>query len=959
MSKIDIPIDNNIVEIPIEEAMPENYLPYAVEVAKDRALPDVRDGLKPVHRRIVYGAYMLKAFPDKPYYKSARIVGDILGKYHPHGDTSVYDAMTILAQDFTTRMPIIDGHGNWGSIDGDSAAAMRYTEARLTKTALLLIKDIEKDVVDMMENYSGSELEPTVLPARYPNILVNGAFGIAVGLSTNIPPHNLGEVIDATVAFINNPNITVKELLSHIKGPDLPTGGIVIGENALQSAYEKGEGKVTLRAKAIIEKLENGRLGIVISEFPYRKNKSRILQNISEMTADKRHSKVLEPISDIRDESDRTGIRAVIEFKKSCDEQTADKILKYLYKRTELQTNLSFNMVALADGKPQTLNLSDILYHYVNHQKEVVRRRTKKELQIAERRFHIIEGFIRAIDIIDEIIATIRQSKSKKDSQNNLVSKFGFTEVQAEAILELMLYRLTGLEIKAFEKEHRQLEKEIKRLKKILDSESELLKVIKNELLEIKDQYTDKRRTEIIKDDTEAKIDVEELIIIEDVVVTMSNEGYIKRTSLKTYNRLNGDANQIEYREGDFAKYIHQCNTKDTLVMLTNKGNMYQVKVADIPETKWKEKGEKLEEIIKGLNLDTEKIISTYVIEDFLQSKDFIFITSKGGIKKSGLDKFNTSYTKISALKLKKDEELIFSDLVNREREEKFIKIFTKLSLNFTMEEPTIDSAERNIMNTELFKLPFNDKIVSTEFTNKFEYKTFTVKIEKDSLKSLNGESSADTIKCSTNSSSNLLIFLDNGEVIKIPAYMVQNVGLKGIKLSNIYEQYVEGKTRVLNIISIENFDEEIDVFFYTKNGMVKRTPISEFNGSYLSATAYKLKNEKDVLINVNYIFNNDEKNIILITKKGMCIKFDNKNINYMGRIASGVSGISLKEEDVVIYANVIDKEDSKINIRLTSCNEETKMVNAKDIKIQNRAGRGTNLMLVVMNDYISQIEII
>ena len=355
--QVIIPKDNNIIRMPLEEVMPDNYLPYAVEVAKDRALPDVRDGLKPVHRRILYGAYMLKAFPDKPYYKSARIVGDILGKYHPHGDTSVYDAMVILAQNFSTREPLIDGHGNWGSIDGDGAAAMRYTEARLSKISMEMLRDIEKGVVEMVPNYSDSDMEPKILPARYPNLLVNGTFGIAVGLATNIPPHNLNEVISGTLAYIENNDIKTEELMEFIKGPDLPTGGVLMGKNSLRAAYETGEGKVALRAKTSIEKLENGRLGIVITEFPFRRNKAKILQIISEMTADKRHSKALESITDIRDESDRAGIRAVIEFKKAADEATVDKVLKYLFKKTDLQCNLSFNMVALANGKPETMGL--------------------------------------------------------------------------------------------------------------------------------------------------------------------------------------------------------------------------------------------------------------------------------------------------------------------------------------------------------------------------------------------------------------------------------------------------------------------------------------------------------------------------------------------------------------------------------------------------------------------------
>ena len=379
----EIPKDNNIIRVPLEEAMPDNYLPYAIEVAKDRALPDVRDGLKPVHRRILYGAYQLKAFPDRPYYKSARIVGDILGKYHPHGDSSVYDAMVIMAQNFTTRETLIDGHGNWGSMDGDGAAAMRYTEARLAPIAMEMLRDIDKDTVDMVPNYSDSEMEPKVLPSRYPNLLVNGSFGIAVGLATNIPPHNLREVTNGVLAYIDNNEISTKELMEFIKGPDLPTGGILIGENSILSAYETGEGKVTLRAKTSIEKLDNGRVGIVITEFPFRRNKAKLLQNISEMTGDKKHAKALESIVDIRDESDRSGVRAVIELRKSADEEVADKVLKYLFKRTDLQCNLSFNMVALADGKPQTMGLKTIITHYVNHQKEIVTRRTKRELEIA------------------------------------------------------------------------------------------------------------------------------------------------------------------------------------------------------------------------------------------------------------------------------------------------------------------------------------------------------------------------------------------------------------------------------------------------------------------------------------------------------------------------------------------------------------------------------------------------
>ena len=602
----NIPRDNNILRIPLEEAMPDNYLPYAVEVAKDRALPDVRDGLKPVHRRILYGAYLLKAFPDRPYYKSARIVGDVLGKFHPHGDTSVYDAMVLMAQNFSTRETLFDGHGNFGSMDGDGAAAMRYTEARLSPIAVEMLRDIDKETVEMVPNYSDSEMEPKVLPARYPNLLVNGTFGIAVGLATNIPPHNLGEVTDGVLAYIDNPKITTQELMEYIKAPDLPTGGVLIGKKSLLSAYETGEGKVTLRAKTAIEKLENGRYGIVITEFPYRRNKSKILQTISEMTGDKKHQKALEAITDIRDESDRSGIRAVVELKKAADYETADKILKYLFKKTDLQCNISFNMVALANGKPQTMGLKTIIEHYVNHQRDVVTKRSIRELAMAEKRFHIVEGFIKAIDVLDEIIKTIRESKSKKDAGVNLVEKFGFTETQAEAILELMLYRLTGLEIKVFQKEYTELEKTIKKLRKILSHDKTLLEVIKTELKEITDKYRNPRRTMLVEDDSEAKIDLQELIVVEDVMVTLSKDGFIKRIPLKTYQRSNAKAEDIDYREGDELKFLFKSNTTENILLFTDRGNMYQVKGINIPEGKWKEKGERIDSIIKTLNLDEE-----------------------------------------------------------------------------------------------------------------------------------------------------------------------------------------------------------------------------------------------------------------------------------------------------------------------------------------------------------------
>lgn len=960
----DIPRDNNILRIPLEEAMPDNYLPYAVEVAKDRALPDVRDGLKPVHRRILYGAYLLKAFPDRPYYKSARIVGDVLGKFHPHGDSSVYDAMVLMAQDFSTREPLFDGHGNFGSMDGDGAAAMRYTEARLSKIAMEMLRDIDKDTVDMVPNYSDSEMEPKVLPARYPNLLVNGTFGIAVGLATNIPPHNLGEVTDGVLAYIDNPEITTKELMEYIKAPDLPTGGVLIGKNSLLSAYETGEGKVTLRAKTNIEKLENGRYGIVITEFPYRRNKSKILQTISEMTGDKRYQKALEAITDIRDESDRSGIRAVVELKKAADYDTADKILKYLFKKTDLQCNISFNMVALANGKPQTMGLKTIIMHYVNHQKDIVTKRTIKELAMAEKRFHIFEGFIKAIDVLDEIIKTIRESKSKKDAGINLIEKFGFTEIQAEAILELMLYRLTGLEIKVFQKEYAELEKTIKKLRKILSEEKELLRVVKSELKEITDRFRNPRRTMLVEDDSEAKIDLDELIVVEDVMITLSKDGFIKRIPFKNYQRSNAKAEDIEYREGDELKFLFKSNTTENILLFTDKGNMYQIKGINIPEGKWKEKGERVDSIIKTLNLDDENIVEAFSIGVLDGSKSVQFITNRGIIKKSSLDKFQTSYSKIQALKLKENEYVLNIILLDSEEDKQFLEVKTKLGLKFSLELPKIEDTQRNILGTQLFNLIESDEIVNVEYVNEFEFITFSVGVTaKGILKGFARAKANDRLKVNTDTLSTLLMFTDKGNVYKIPAFLISNVIKEEIAIENIIDGYSK-KEKIIDVYSIKTFNEKDMVYFFSKKGMIKKTSLKEYDGNYSSCQAYKFKYENDELISVCIEANDGE--IVIISKKGMAIRFLSESVNAMGRVASGVTGISLKEDDQVLSGNILKllsntmdeiaiDDNRNEEITLLTKNKEKKVVEIRDIRVQNRAGRGTNIMVINLDDEITE----
>ena len=963
----NIPRDNNILRIPLEEAMPDNYLPYAVEVAKDRALPDVRDGLKPVHRRILYGAYLLKAFPDRPYYKSARIVGDVLGKFHPHGDTSVYDAMVLMAQNFSTRETLFDGHGNFGSMDGDGAAAMRYTEARLSPIAMEMLRDIDKETVEMVPNYSDSEMEPKVLPARYPNLLVNGTFGIAVGLATNIPPHNLGEVTDGVLAYIDNPKITTQELMEYIKAPDLPTGGVLIGKKSLLSAYETGEGKVTLRSKTAIEKLENGRYGIVITEFPYRRNKSKILQTISEMTGDKKHQKALEAITDIRDESDRSGIRAVVELKKAADYETADKILKYLFKKTDLQCNISFNMVALANGKPQTMGLKTIIEHYVNHQRDVVTKRSIRELAMAEKRFHIVEGFIKAIDVLDEIIKTIRESKSKKDAGVNLVEKFGFTETQAEAILELMLYRLTGLEIKVFQKEYIELEKTIKKLRKILSHDKTLLEVIKTELKEITDKYRNPRRTMLVEDDSEAKIDLQELIVVEDVMVTLSKDGFIKRIPLKTYQRSNAKAEDIDYREGDELKFLFKSNTTENILLFTDRGNMYQVKGINIPEGKWKEKGERIDSLIKTLNLDEEKIIEAISVGVLDSNKSIQFITNRGIIKKSSLNKFQTNYTKIQAIKLKENEFVLNIALLENDNEREFLKVKTKLGLKFSLEVPAIEDSPRNILGTQLFNLIEKDEITEVEYVSEFEFMSFSVGVTaKGNLKGFARAKSSDRLKVNTDSASTLLLFTNEGNVYKIPSFLISNVVKEEILLENIIEGYNK-KEKVIDVHSVKNFEEGNRVYFFTKKGMIKKTSLKEYDGNYSMCQAYKFKYENDEVISV-CIYNNIKAEIVIISKKGMAIRFLSDNVNTMGRVASGVTGISLKDDDEVISGKVIglidndndeiaiDKDNNSQVILITK-NKEKKNVLIEEIRIQNRAGRGTNVMVINLDDEITETE--
>lgn len=642
--------DHKMLQQEIHDEMQTSYIDYAMSVIVGRALPDVRDGLKPVHRRILYAMSELGMTPDKPHKKSARIVGEVLGKYHPHGDISVYDAMVRMAQDFSIRYPLVDGHGNFGSVDGDGAAAMRYTEARMTPFALQMLRDIDKETVDFMPNFDEEEKEPKVLPARFPNLLVNGSNGIAVGMATSIPPHNLSEVIDATVHMIDHEDCTIDDLIKIVKGPDFPTGAIIMGKNNAKAAYKTGQGKVVVRSKATIEETSKGKQQIVFTEIPYQVNKARVIEKIADMVREKR----LENISDIRDESDRTGMRIVIELKRDGNPQI---ILNRLYKHTQLQDNYSMILLALVNGQPKLMTLYEILEQYLLHQKDVVTRRTVYDLRKAEERAHILEGLRIALDHIDEVIKTIRESYN--DAKTRLMERFGLSDVQAQAILDMRLARLQGLEREKIEAEYAELQKQIDWYKKILGDEKVLMGIIKEELLEIKKKFGDKRRTAIVADAEE--IDEEDLIQEEQVAITLTHLGYIKRVSADTYKtqrRGGRGITGLTTRDNDFVKNLIITSTHDYLMFFTNTGKAYRIKAYEIPEATRTAKGTPA---VNFLNLmQRERITAVIPIHSFDQETFLIAVTKRGTIKKMDLAQFDTNRKAgLIAINLKDDDQLI------------------------------------------------------------------------------------------------------------------------------------------------------------------------------------------------------------------------------------------------------------------------------------------------------------
>ena len=697
--------NGRILPVNLEQEMRNSYIDYAMSVIVSRALPDVRDGLKPVHRRILYAMQEAGMTSGKPYKKSARIVGEVLGKYHPHGDSSVYDAIVRMAQDFSMRYMLADGHGNFGSVDGDPPAAMRYTEVRMAKIAELMLQDIDKDTVDFVPNYDESLKEPSVLPSKFPELLVNGTSGIAVGMATNIPPHNMSEVIDGVLMLIDNPDASVEELMTVIKGPDFPTGGLIMGTTGIRDAYTTGRGSVKMRAKAHIETMSNGKPRIVVTELPYQVNKARLIEKIAELARDKQ----IEGITDLRDESDRKGMSIVIELRKDIN---PDIMLNQLYKHTQLQDTFGVIMLALVDNQPRILTLKQVLHYYIQHQEDVITRRTRYELSKAEARAHILEGLTIALDHLDAVITTIRESQTADIARNALMDGFKLSEKQAQAILDLRLQRLTGLEREKIEEEYQEVLKKIEWLKSVLADESKIMTIIKEELTAVKEKYGDARRTTITYDMSE--MSEEDLIADEDVVLTISHNNYIKRMKLDTYNKQNRGGQGIlgmSTKEGDFVENILITTTHHTILFFTSRGRVHYLKAYQIAEASRPARGTAL---INLLKLDKgEKITAVLQVREYNPAKFLFMATRKGIVKKVQLSEFNTTRKLgVIALKLDDDDELIG---VKQTDGQKQIVIGTRNGYAIIFDEEEVRSMGRIARGVKGIKLRDGDEVVGMD----------------------------------------------------------------------------------------------------------------------------------------------------------------------------------------------------------------------------------------------------
>lgn len=795
--------ERRIKPIDIEDEMKKSYLDYAMSVIISRALPDVRDGLKPVHRRILYAMNELNLTPDKPHRKSARIVGDVLGKYHPHGDSAVYDAMVRMAQDFSTRYLLVDGHGNFGSIDGDGAAAMRYTEARMSKIATEMLRDIDKDTVDYRPNFDETLKEPKVLPSRFPNLLVNGSSGIAVGMATSIPPHNLGEVIDGIIKMIDNPEITVDDLIEEIKGPDFPTGAIIMGTDAIKSAYRTGKGKIIVRAKTEIEQTDKGKSRIIVKEIPYQVNKARLIEKIAELVKNKK----IEGISGLRDESDRNGMRIVIELKR---DSNPNVVLNNLFKHTQLQDTFSIIMIALVNDTPKVLNLKQIIRYYLDHQKEVITRRTTYDLNKAEEKAHILEGLKIALDNIDAVIKLIRSSRNAKEAKDGLMENFALSEKQAQAILDMRLQKLTGLEREKIEQEYEELIKLINKYREILANERLIYKIIRDELLEIKEKYNDERKTQIVPSVDE--INIEDMIEEQNVVITLTHYGYIKRIPENTYkiqNRGGKGVTGLTTRDNDFVESLFITSTHDTLLFFTSLGKVYSLKTYEIPEAKRQAKGTA---IINLLELNSnEKITAVIPIKEYVPHYNLVLVTKNGIIKKTKLDQFKSiRKSGLIAIKLKENDELIGVKLTKGESE---LILVTQKGMAIRFNEKDVRDMGRNAMGVKAINLDNDDILVSMNL----------VEEGKDLL---------------------VISEFGYGKRTPIDEYRVQSRAGKGIKTYNI-------KDRTGKVVGAKVVNDDDEIMIISLSGIIIRlrvSGISEMGRNTQGVTLMKMVEQDKVV---------------------------------------------------------------------------------------------------------------
>ena len=773
-------IQDKLIPVNLEQEMKRSFISYAMAVIVDRALPDVRDGLKPVHRRIIYDMNELGMTPDKPYRKSARLVGDVLGKFHPHGDSSVYDAMVRLAQPFNIRYPLVDGQGNFGSVDGDGAAAMRYTEARMTKLTMHLLDGIDKDTVDFYPNFDETLMQPAVLPSRFPNLLVNGSSGIAVGMATNIPPHNLREVINGVICMIDKPDCTVEDLMQHIKGPDFPTAGIILGRRGIREAYYTGKGRIEIRARSNIEQMSGGRSRIVVTEIPYQVNKAKLVEKIAELV----HEKRLEGISDIRDESDRKGMRIVIELKKDVYPQV---VLNYLYKHTSLQETFGANMLALVDGKPRILNLREMVYYYLQHQKDVITRRTRHDLEAAQARAHILEGLLKALDYIDEIVELIKASEGPSQAKTALMERFAFSEKQAQAILDMRLARLTGLERDRLMAEYKEKEQLIANLTAILADEKLLMGVIKTEITEIRDKYGDDRRTELTT--IEGEIDVEDLIQEEDMVVTMTHEGYVKRIAKSVYkaqNRGGKGVTGMTTKDEDYAEIMRVVNTHAEIMFFTDRGRAYSLKCYQIPEAGRTARGTAVVNLLQIAAGEKVTAVVPLPREDDGKEYNLVMATHGGIIKKTALSEFrNLRKNGLIAIVLKDDDALVGVELTQGNDD---LMLGTRKGMCIRFNESHLRQMGRNSMGVKSMRLDEDDEIIDM---------------------------------CPVEEGAQVLVItsLGYGKRTDVDEYREQGRNGKGIRAMNLTEK--TGDLAALLLVQPEE-----DILLITDDGTIIRTPV-------------------------------------------------------------------------------------------------------------------------------------